>query len=415
VYRHRVVEDELAALLDASGAVLIEGPKATGKTETASRFAKSSVRLDVDEVSRQAASIDPALVLPGEQPRLIDEWQLVPEIWDHVRRSVDEHPGRRGQFILAGSAVPADTATRHSGAGRFTRLRMRPMSLFESGHSSGTASLRALLNGEEPSGRATHTVETLAIRIAVGGWPALLDLEPAQALRVLRGYLDEVRRTDIQRIDGIRRDPERVMRVLRSIARHTSTEASMSSIAADVGGAEEAVKRQTVAAYRDALARLMIVEDLPAWAPSLRSRTPLRQVEARHFVDPSLAVAALDATPTRITRDLTFLGLLFESLVIRDLRVFAQASDGQVYRYRDHAGLEVDAVVQLRDGTWAAFEVKLGPKMIDVAADNLRNLAERVDSESHGPPACLGVITGWGYAHRRPDGVVVVPIGTLGP
>jgi predicted AAA+ superfamily ATPase len=409
------VDRELSDLLDASGAVVIEGPKACGKTATATVVAKSSVRLDVDEDARNAARIDPALILAGEQPRLIDEWQLVPEIWDHVRRAVDDRPRARGQFLLAGSAVPADDATRHTGAGRFTRLRMRPMSLYETGHSTGKTSLGGILAGASPAGRSTHSVADIAVRIAVGGWPGLLDRTPAQVQRVLRGYLDEIRVTDIQRLDGVRRDPENVARVLRSLARHTATEASDSTIAADVGGAEAPIKRETVAAYRDALSRLMIVEDLPAWAPSLRSRTALRQAEVRHFVDPSLAVAALDATPARLVKDVTFLGLLFESLVIRDLRVYAQASDARVFRYRDHTDLEADAIVQRRDGSWAAFEVKLGAGQVDTAAEALRRLSERVDSQKHGPPAALGVITGWGYAHRRADGVLVIPIGTLGP
>lgn len=413
-YRPRIVDEELADLLDASGAVLIEGPRACGKTETAMQVAASAVQLDIDAAARSAALVDPGLLLPGDRPRLIDEWQLIPEIWDHVRRAVDRS-GKSGEFILAGSAVPADDVVRHTGAGRFTRLRMRPMSLFESGHSSGIASLRGLLDGEDPAGRSRFDLEGLAERIAVGGWPGLLDRTPAQVLRVLRGYLDDVRQADIRKLDGVRRDPENVGRVLRSLARHSATEAAASTIAADVGGPGGSPKRETVAAYQDVLARLMITEDLAAWSPSIRSRTALRQASVHHFVDPSLAVAALEASPSRLTKDLPLLGQLFESLVVRDLRIYAQANDARVFRYRDHAGLEADAILEWRGGAWAAVEVKLGPRQVDDAAAALLRLADRVDSETHGPPRFLSVVTGWGIAHRRSDGVLVIPIGTLGP
>jgi len=413
-YRSRIVDAELALLLGTSGAVLIEGAKACGKTETAMQVAASSVQLDIDAEARAAAAVDPGLVLSGDRPRLIDEWQLIPGVWDHVRRAVDRS-GRTGEFILTGSAVPADDVTRHTGAGRFTRLRMRPMSLFESGHSSGESSLRSLLEGRDPAGRSDLDTADLAVRVSVGGWPGLLDRTPAQVLRVLRGYLDDVRRTDISRLDGIRRDPENVARVLRSLARHSATEASDSTIAADIGGSEGSTKRETVAAYHDALGRLMIIEDLPAWAPSLRSRTTLRQAPVRHFVDPSLAVAALGASPDRLVRDLRLLEQLFESLVVRDLRIYAQANDAEVFRYRDHTGLEMDAILQRRDGGWAAIEVKLGVGQVDDAAHSLLRLAERVASDPHGAPLLLAVVIGRGIAHRRPDGVLVIPVGTLGP
>lgn len=415
-YLPRVADAELQDRLRATGAVLIEGPRGCGKTETALRAARSAVRLDRDEPARAAGLLDPALLLDGDRPRLIDEWQLVPQVWNHVRGAVDDLGGGPGQFILTGSSVPADDATRHSGAGRFTRLRMRPMSLSESRHSSGDVSLRGLFDGVEP--RATDpglTIRDIANRIAIGGWPALIARAPADALLALRGYIDEIRRADLVRIDGIRRDPANVGRVLRSLARNVATAASARSLAADIGGAEGPIDYHTVIDYVSALTRVFVVEDLPAWSPMLRSRTVLRTSPTRHFVDPSVAVAAFDTTPERLIRDPETLGLLFESLVVRDLRIYADPIDATVYHYRDSTGLEADAIVERRDGTWAAFEVKLGQGAIDDAAQNLIRVAGRIDTARHGPPAVLGVITGWGYSYRRPDGVVVVPIGALSP
>lgn len=415
-YRDRIVDGELGARLEATGAVLIEGPRGCGKTETARRAARSEVRLDVDDEARSAAIVAPALLLDGEKPRLIDEWQLVPAVWDHIRRDVDEHPEQAGRYILTGSAVATDDQVRHSGGLRFTRLRMRPMSLSETGHSSGAVSLSGLFAGEAP--RAADpglTIHEVAERVSVGGWPGLLGRTTDQALMALRGFLDETNRVDLQRLDGVRRDPDNVARVLRSLARNNSTQASARAIATDVSGSEEAIDHHTVLSYVAALRRLFLIEDLPAWSPALRSRSILRQAHTRHFTDPSLAVAALDADPTRLLRDIETLGLLFESLVVRDLRVYAQGLDANVYHYRDNTGLEVDAVVQRRAGDWAAFEVKLGPRAIDGAAAALLRLASRVDFERHGRPAALAVITGWGYAYRRADGVDVIPIGTLAP
>jgi predicted AAA+ superfamily ATPase len=415
-YRPRIADGELASLLAAVGAVVVEGPRGCGKTETALRASASSVRLDIDDQAMAAGSLAPSLLLDGARPRLIDEWQLVPAVWNHVRRAVDSTGGSAGQFILTGSAVPTDDVTRHSGALRFGRLRMRPMSLVEAGRSTGGVSLATLLSGGEP--RAADPgleIRQIAEVLAVGGWPALLGRPVDAALTVLRGYLDETRRVDIPRVDGAARDPENVGRVLRSLARHVATQASARSIAADVGGIDGPIDHHTVLAYLSALSRVFVVEDLPAWSPALRSRTPLRSGPTRHFVDPSLAVASLGADPDRLLRDVETLGLLFESLAVRDLRIFAQALDARVLHYRDATGLEADAVVERRDGTWAAFEVKLGPSAVDEAAGNLLRLAGRVDPARHGDPAALVVLTGWGYGYRRPDGVCVVPIGALGP
>lgn len=414
-YRPRLVDGELADRLRATGAVLIEGPRGVGKTQTALRAARSVVRLDRDPAARAAGMLDPTLLLEGAPPRLIDEWQLVPEVWNAVRGSVDDQPDRRGRFILTGSSVPADDATRHTGALRFTRLRMRPMSLAETGHSSQAVSLAGLFQGTIPSAADPGLrIVDLAERIAVGGWPALIGLGADAAQLAMRGYLDEIRRVDLQQLDGDRRDPENVARVLRSLARNVATEASARSIAADIGGSDEPIKPHTVLEYLSALRRLFVVEDQPAWAPALRSRAVLRSAAKRHFVDPSLAVAALGVNPARLLADPETLGLLFESLVIRDLRIYGQAVDAFVSHYRESSGLEADAILQRRDGSWAALEVKLGQNGIDAAAASLRRVADHIDAARHGRPAFLAVIVGWGFAYRRADGVDVIPIGTLG-
>jgi predicted AAA+ superfamily ATPase len=414
-YHRRIVDRELARRLESVGAVVLEGPKACGKTATARQQAASEVLLDVDENARRAVAIDPRLVLEGPTPRLIDEWQIEPAIWNHLRRAVDDR-GRPGQFILTGSAVPADDVTRHTGAGRLTRLRMRPMSLFETAHSTGRVSLNALLDGEGP--RAPDpglTIPDLAERIAVGGWPGLLDRTTAQALQAVRDYLDEIRRVDVARVDGSHRDPEKIGRVLRALARNASTYVATRTLAADAGGEEGALARDTVSDYLASLERLMVIEDQPAWAPHLRSRSILRSSPKRHFVDPSLAVAALRATPERVLSDMNLLGFLFESLVIRDLRIYGQAADATVLQYRDNTGLEVDAIVEAADGRWAAFEIKLGGRLVEEAAMNLRKFADRVDVRKLGEPAALAVIVATGFAFQRDDRVSVLPIGTLGP
>lgn len=414
-YRDRILDRLLGDRLLSQGAVLIEGPRASGKTSTARQLARSEVLLDVDENARRAAAVDPSLVLQGEVPRLIDEWQLEPAIWNHVRRTVDDR-NEPGQFILTGSSVPADDITRHTGAGRIARLQMRPMTLCETGHSTGSISVREILD-RTLSGAADSnlTVEDLAERVAVGGWPGPLRRGVEGALQAVRDYLEEIRRADIRRVDGTRRDPARVRRLLRSLARNVATYTATTTLAADAGGEEGPLSYDTARDYLDALERLRIVEDQPAWAPHLRSRSRLRKSSKRHFVDPSLAVAALRATPERLLEDIRLFGFLFESLVVRDLRVYAQAADAEVYQYRDNTGLEVDAVVEAGDGRWAAFEIKLGHRQVDEAASRLLTFADRVDTTRCGEPASLGVIVGTGYGYEREDGVAVLPIGTLGP
>jgi predicted AAA+ superfamily ATPase len=414
-YKPRVADQELSKRLEASGAVLIEGPKACGKTESARQVAASEVLLDVDEEARAAAALDPGLILAGDTPRLIDEWQVEPRVWNHVRRAVDERR-QPGQFLLAGSAVPSDDASRHSGAGRISRLRMRPMSLFESGESDGSISLRDLMAGGKA--RSTNTIELAEMAEAVvrGGWPALREMPLERAMEEVANYLEEVSRTDINRVEGTQRDPARVRRLMRSLARNVATHVSTTTLAADTAdGGDEPLKRQTVTEYLSALQRLFVIEDQPPWEPHLRSRSILRKSPKRHFVDPSLAAAALGAGPSALLRDLNLFGFLFESLVIRDLRVYSQPLRGEVRQFRDNKGLEVDAIVESVAG-WSAFEIKLGgPKAIEEGAANLLKFAREIDTRRSGEPAALGIIVAGGYGYTREDGIQVIPITALGP
>ena len=420
-YRPRVADSELKRRLARSGAVLIEGPRACGKTATARRAAASEVLLDADPSARRAAAIDPGILLHGETPRLVDEGQIVPEIWNHVRHAVDARSGR-GHFILTGSAVPPNDITRHTGAGRIGRLRLRPMSLLELKRSTGEVSLARLLAGDPvPTCPAELPIRELAALVCVGGWPGHLGsseadppLSTEDAMAENRDYLGEVCRTDVRRVDGSARDPARVGRFLQSLGRNVGTGASVATLARDAAGPNGHLTHHTARSYMTALERLMIVEDQPPWAPHLRSRSRLRTRPKRHFVDPSLAVAALSAGPDHLLHDFEWFGHLFESLVIRDLRVYAQAIGATVYHYRDNTGLEVDAVVDAGPGRWAAFEIKLGAGRTDEAARTLLKFADRVDTERCGQPAALGVIVGSGYGYARPDGVGVIPVGALG-
>lgn len=402
-YLPRVIDTVLVDRLQSRGAVLIEGPRACGKTETALQVAASQVRLDVDADARRAAQVDPSLVLDGDRPRLLDEWQLEPALWDHVRRLIDD-TGEPGQFILTGSATPTDDARQHSGAGRFATLHMRPMCLFELGQSSGDVSLAALLGGEPASGSSNgmDLPDVLDLLVA-GGWPQQARGPDPD---FCSDYLDQIIQVDINQL-GTRRDPDRVRATLASLARNTATAAGDKTIADDVG-----VTRQTATAYGDALRRLRIIEDQPAYDTHLRSSRNLRTRPRRHLVDPSLAAAALQVERDALLDDLNFAGLLFESMVVRDLRVLATPLAGRVAHFKtDHH--EIDIVVHQRDGTFAAIEVKLGgDRQIDQAAASLLAAAASIEGE----PAFLAVVTATGgYAYRRDDGVDVVPLSSLGP
>ncbi len=416
-YLKRVIDAELKDRLSSAGAVVLEGPKACGKTETAMQVAGSSIFLDLDSAARASIDIDPRLPLGGATPRLIDEWQMAPAIWNGVRREVDARK-TPGQFILTGSATPADDHTRHTGAGRFAHLRMRPMSLFEMGASNGEQSLSALLRGETAnaadSGPGFRELLEILCR---GGWPAYTRLSLQAALTAVQDYVRDIFRTDIHTVDGVRRDPIRVQSVFESLARHVATEVTHAAIAADVATSAGSLDIETIAAYINALERLMIVEPQAPWAVHLRSRSRVRNSRKFHFVDPSLAVAALGAGPESLLADLNMTGLLFESMVIRDLRVYSQSLGGEIRHYRDNTGLEIDAIVTTVDARWCACEIKLSsaPHIMDTAAAQLLKFAQRVDTSRCGEPSALLIITAGGYGYQRPDGVTVVPIGALGP
>lgn len=416
-YRPRIADGELRRRLSASGAVMIEGPRACGKTETASQVARTTFRLDVEQSTRIAVGAAPEVLFNRETPILFDEWQVVPDLWNLVRREVDDRSPERGQFILTGSATPADDITRHSGAGRIATLRMRPMSLFETGHSTGEVSLSNLFDGDlRPALDPGLTVPQLIERIVIGGWPALLDADFHEAQQWVRDYLTQIIEVDVPML-GARRDPENLRRLLTSLARGVGTELTVKAMAADVGGESGPASRNTVDVYLKTLNRLMLIEDVPAWAPHMRSTTPLRVAPTRYLVDPSLGMSALRVGPQHLLNDLNATGFHFESLVVRDLRVYAAPLDGVLHHWRDNNGHEVDIVVTLSDGRWAAFEVKMNPDDVDKAADSLLRFARKVDTDRSkaGEPAVLGVITTRALAHRRDDGVIVVPIATLGP
>ena len=412
-YQKRFMDNVLVERLNSSGAVLIEGTKGCGKTEMAKQVARSVAHFDTDKQIEIKMEIDPKLVLAGENPRLLDEWQTYPEIWNYVRREVDERK-KKGQFILTGSATPDDDTKRHSGAGRFSVIRMRPMSLYEKGWSTGEVSLAALLNGERPlSEEVKFDLSELAEKITLGGWPGLIGESAAEGLRFVSDYMSMIAEVDISRVSNIRRDPYKVTRLLQSIARNISTEATIAVLAKDTGGSDDDLNTDTVAEYLAALEKLIAVDNLPAWNTHIRSADRLRKAPKRHFADPSMAVGALGLSIDKLIADLNYFGLLFESLVIRDLKVYADALGASLYHYRDSRGLEIDAVLEYADGTWGAFEVKLGIGSVDEAAKSLLTFTDKIDTDKMKPPAMLTVITGNGFAHRRPDGVNVVPISTL--
>ena len=415
-YLPRLCDQELQLALQTTGAVLIEGAKWCGKTSTASHAAKSILYMqDPDNAASYQAMADtkPSLLLKGATPRLIDEWQMAPVLWDAVRFEVDK-TGGAGQFILTGSAVPADNLTAHTGTGRFSRILMRPMSLFESNESNGTVSLGELFDGNRAiEAMSELTIEKIAFALCRGGWPAIVRRNEASALRMSKDYVEAVINHDVSRVDDIEKNPERVRLLLRSLARNTSTLASIQTIKNDIEATDISISDKTISSYLNALRRIFVVEDLPAWLPSMRSKTAIRTSSKRHFVDPSIATAILRTNPDGLLNDFVTFGFLFESLCTRDIRVYAQALDGDVFHYRDKSGLESDLIVRLRDGRWAAIEAKLGNKQIDEAARNLLAIKSKIDEDKMGQASFLMVITGGQYAYCRNDGVLVVPIGCI--
>ena len=413
------IEDKLRSL----PVVLVEGTRGCGKTTTSQQFAASQVLFDEDETARGHAAQGTLPLLDGPHPMLLDEWPLVPGLWDRVRRASDRlsQPGR---FILSASARPTDYIIRHSGAGRMGRVLMRPMSLWESGASTGAVSLRELMDRgleaeyrPQPVGDPTHVDELRDVIdwLLRGGWPLTQHMAPRDAQEFARDYLDEVCRVDVPRAGGTRHSPQNLRRLLASLARNSASEASGRTLLSDMGEGSPAA-RQTVSAYLDALASIFVYESQPAWSARLLSRTPLRSAPKHHLADPSLAAAAIGASADTLFNDRSALGLLFESMAIRDLRVYAQANRSTLFHYRDKSRLEVDAVVERDDGRWIAVEVKLGaPDSIDRAAKSLRGLRAKVDSSTTGQPKALIVVTSTGQPHMRNDGVGVVPITALRP
>ena len=411
--------------LQAKGAVLIEGPKWCGKTTTAEEIATSKIMLakpDIKEHFKSLLEIDTDAALAGETPMLIDEWQTVPKLWDAVRYTVD-HRHAMGQFILTGSAVPdkdAEKEREHSGTGRFAWLTMRPMTLFESGESNGTVSLGELfLAPDKILQKNDLKLSDIAFLICRGGWPIAVGLPEEAALEQAFDYYDAVTKEDVTNVDGVKRASERVQRLMRAYARHQGTQASIATLKGDLKNNDTTtLDEDTISSYLDALRKIFVVEDMPAWNPNLRSKTAIRTTDTRYFVDPSIATAALGLGPTDLMNDLNSMGFFFEAMCVRDLRVFAEALNGKVYHYRDKTGLECDAVVHLRNGQYGLIEIKLGgDSLIKEGAETLNELANQIDTTRMKSPAFKMILTATGeYAYRRPeDGIYVVPIGCLRP
>jgi len=416
-YKPRLIDAEVTAAMRAFGAVSIEGPKWCGKTWTALNHANSVYYVSDPSgnfANRERALIDPSLILKGEHPRLIDEWQVVPGIWDAVRFTVDRGH-ERGMYLLTGSATPPRTSYIHSGAGRIDSVRMRPMSLFESGESTGAVSLGDLLAQRKwNTADSTLSLENLIALIVRGGWPQSLSLDSESAARIPISYVQKIAHEDISELDGQGRDPSKIQATLRSLARNNASLVTNAVIERDTHASSEPVSSDSISVYLSALKRLYVLDEIFGWSPHIRSSKRTQTSPKRLFVDPSLAVAALGATPQMLLDDLTTLGFLFEGLCLRDLLVYAQALGASIYHYRDDSGLEAAAIIQLRNGDWGAFEIKLSAHQVDKAADNLMRLKKRMARSSAKPPSCLVVITGVnGFAHTRSDGIHVVPLDCL--
>lgn len=420
-YKPRIADFLLKEQLEAAGAVLIEGPKWCGKTTTAEQQAKSVVYMNdptLEDNLILTAQTNMPLLLKGTAPRLIDEWQIVPQIWDAIRFEVDHRDKGTGQFILTGSAVPADTTNiHHSGAGRFGWLTMRPMSLWESGDSTGEVSLRRLFRGDTASAYSkSMTIDNLAFLVCRGGWPAATKMGKKAALKQAFNYVDAICNTDISRVDGVRREPSFCRRLMRSYARNLGTQATVGTLLSDmISNEREGMNENTISSYLQALRKIFVIEDMPAWNPNMRSKSAIRTSDTRYFVDPSIATAILGLGPEDLQSDLKTLGFIFETMAVRDLRVYAGALDGEVFHFRDRNGLECDAVIHLRNGNYGLVEVKLGgEKLISEGAATLKKLAGKIDTDKMKVPAFCMVLTGVGqYAYQRDDGVFVVPIGSL--
>lgn len=414
-YKIRITDKELKRKLKASGAVLIRGAKACGKTETAKQLAKSILNVDRDEQVHAIMDSAPGRLLAGATPRLIDEWQTQPKLWDYIRHEIDDRQ-KNGQFILTGSANPEESVKMHSGAGRFTVVDMRTMSWQELGYSTGKVSLAKLFNGEKiDMDDAATKIEFIVEKIVIGGFPALLNKKSKQAADLNRGYIELLAEIDMSRVSNSKRDPIKVKSLLRSLARNTSTIVDITTLEKDIRDTENiGISRPTVHDYLNALDRLMIIEDQPAWNPHIRSSYSLRKSPKRHFTDVSLAVASLGIDENSLLDDLNFTGFLFESQVIHDLRIYAQANDAKVYHYQDSSGLEVDSIVQKYNGEWCAFEIKLGTGKIEEAAANLIKFDSILDKKKIKPPKSLNIITGTGISYTRKDGIHVISLASLG-
>lgn len=415
IYKERISDSELIRKLDASGAVLVRGAKACGKTESAKQIAKSVLNVDRDENVPVLMDTAPKRLLLGETPRLIDEWQAQPKLWDYIRHEIDDRQNN-AQFILTGSANPVESAKMHSGAGRFTIVEMRTMSWQELGFSSGEISLAKLFKGERIDIDDKPTdLDFIIEKLLIGGFPTLLNKTVEQATDLNRAYVELLTEVDMSRVSNVRRDPVKVRSLLRSLARNTATLVDITALENDIREKENVgITRPTVYDYLDALNRLMILEDQPAWNTHIRSSHALRKSPKRHFTDVSLAVAALGADENSLINDLNFTGFLFESLVTHELRVYSQANDAKVYHYRDSSGLEVDSIVQKYNGDWCAFEIKLGTGQIDKAAEILNKFVSNLDTKKIKPPNSLNVITGTGISYTRPDGINVISLASLG-
>lgn len=419
-YKNRIVDEILAKKLKGKGAVLIQGPKWCGKTTTAEQISNSILYMaksDEKEQNKILADINPSLLLEGDVPRLIDEWQVAPKLWDAARYEID-HRNAEGQFIFTGSSVPANMDdVIHTGTGRFAWLLMRPMSLYESGESTGDVSLKDLFDGKEKiQGINNLDLDKVAFLICRGGWPRAIYMEEEIALEQAFDYYKAVVETDISKVDNISKNPERVKKLMRAYARNMGTQASNETIKGDmIANDSQSLDTDTVLSYVNALKKIFVVEESPAWNPNLRSKTAIRTSDTRYFIDPSIAVAALGIGPKDLINDLNTFGLLFETLCVRDLRVYAESLNGDLYHYRDSKELECDAVIHLRDGSYGLIEIKLGgDSLINEGAENLKKLESRLDIGKMKNPSFLMVLTAIGkYAYRREDGVYVVPIGCL--